>query len=121
MTRLADPQVVGRLRAYLDARWAGMQAATKLDDLSRILGVHSRRITEAVAFLQAESYPVGSIAGVGIFRIKDEAERLRAIRPEANRLRSLAVKLKGLGWRKQAAVVEQLALELGALDTGGRG
>jgi hypothetical protein len=112
MSRLPDPQVIGALRDMLDDTPAGMAHAFPLADAAHLLLCHTRRVTEAVSFLQAQGYPVGSVAGVGIFRIKDEKERQAAIRPEAHRLVSIAKKLRGLGWRRQAAAVEQLALEL---------
>ena len=110
---VADPQVVGRLRDLLDSEAVGMARALPLAEVARRLGVHSRRCSEALSFLQAEGGPYGSAAGRGYFRFACEEERRLAIRPEANRLRSLATKLRGLGWRRQAAAVEQLALELG--------
>ncbi len=121
--RLADPQVVGALREYLDDRPAGMVYAVPLSKLPELLRAwccltsapHTRRVTEAVSFLQAEGYPVGSIAGIGIFRIKDEEERQRAIRPEVHRLASIARKLEGLGYRKAARDLRQMALDLGGV------
>ena len=112
--RLADPQVVGALREILEDA-EGIEKAIPLADLANFMGVHSRRVTEAVSFLQAWHYPVGSVAGIGIWKIKDESERQRAIRPEARRLASIAVKLHGLGFRDQARDLRQLALSLAAV------
>jgi hypothetical protein len=99
-----------------------MEHAIPLSEAAHILLCHSRRVSEAVSFLQAQGYPVGSVAGVGIFRIKNEDERQKAIRPEAHRLVSIARKLDGLGWRQAAKDLRQLALNLGvSLESGGRG
>jgi hypothetical protein len=111
--RPADPQVVGALREALDSDHVGMSRAISLVDLANKLRCHSRRVTEAVAFLQAEGYPAASVAGIGIWKYASESERRRAIRPEASRLVKLSKKLQGMGWRREAAVVAQLALELG--------
>lgn len=111
--RLVDPQIVGAVREALDAEHVGMSRAISLVDLANKLRCHSRRVTEAVSFLQAEGYPAASVAGIGIWRYAGESERKRAIRPEASRLYKIARKLKGMGWRREAALVEQLALDLG--------
>lgn len=113
MTRLADPQTVGALREWLD-RHEGQGKAAHLRTVAAILGVHSRRVTEAVAFLAAEGYPVGSVAGIGIWRLANDEERSAAICPEVNRLRSIARKLRGLGRVAFAGRLEQLALDLEA-------
>jgi hypothetical protein len=112
MARLADPRVVGALRELLDGYAVGMQAAIPLAEVARRLGCHSRRVSEALAFLQCQHGEHGSIAGVGLFRIANEEERQRAIRPEAHRLTKIAAKLEGLGWRKKAAELRQLAFDL---------
>jgi hypothetical protein len=91
--RLADPQVVGALRELLDSEAVGMGRALPLLEVARRLGVHSRRVSEAMSFLQAQRGEHGSIAGVGLFRI--------------------AAKLEGLGWRDRARDLRQLALDLG--------
>jgi hypothetical protein len=110
--RLADPQIVGSLRELLDSEAVGMGRALPLSLVARRLGCHSRRVTEALSFLQAQRGEHGSIAGVGLFRIANEEERRRAIRPEASRLRKIAAKLEGLGWRDKARDLRQLALSL---------
>jgi hypothetical protein len=115
MSRVADPQVVGALRELLNRDAVGIANAIPLDVCARRLGRHSRRITEALSFLQAERGEHGSIAGVGLFRIASEAERQRAIRPEAHRLVSIARKLDGLGWRQAARDLRQLALDIGGV------
>jgi hypothetical protein len=114
MKRLADPQVVGALRSLLDSEAVGIDRAIPLAVVASRLGCHSRRVSEALSFLQAERGEHGSIAGVGLFRIASEEERQRAIRPEAHRLVSIAAKLEGLGWRQQARDLRQLALALGS-------
>jgi hypothetical protein len=110
--RVADPQIVGAVREALDSDHVGMSRAISLVDLANKLRCHSRRVTEAVSFLQAEKYPAASVAGIGIWKYANEAERRRAIRPEASRLVKLSRKLEGMGWRREAAVVAQLALDL---------
>jgi hypothetical protein len=109
--RVADPGVVRSLRSLLDSEAVGVERAIPLAVVAARLGCHSRRVSEAMAEIAGKGY--GSIAGRGMFRIANEDERLLAIRPEANRLRALAKKLDGWGWRRQAAVLEQMALELG--------
>jgi hypothetical protein len=113
MSRAADPGVVRSLRSLLDAEGVGMSRAIPLATVAARLGVHSRRCSEAAAELAATGYPVGSVAGVGLWRIEDEEERRLAIRPEAHRLVSIARRLDGLGWRDAARDLRQLALSLG--------
>jgi hypothetical protein len=110
--RLADPQIVGALRELLDSEAVGMGRALPLLEVARRIGCHSRRVSEALSFLQAARGEHGSISGVGLFRIASEEERRRAIRPEAHRLVTIAAKLEGLGWRDKARDLRQMALDL---------
>lgn len=108
--RPADPGVVRSLRSLLDSEAVGLDRAIPLAVVASRLGCHSRRVSEAMAEIAGEGY--GSVAGRGLFKIETENDRRAAIRPEANRLVSIAARLDGLGWRDVAADLRQLALDL---------
>jgi Mn-dependent DtxR family transcriptional regulator len=110
VVKTADPRVVANLRSLLDGEAVGIDRALPLAVVASRLGVHSRRVSEAMAELAAEGY--GSVAGRGLFKIANEDERRIVIRAEAHRLVSVAARLDGYGWRDAARDLRQLALRL---------
>jgi Mn-dependent DtxR family transcriptional regulator len=110
----ADPDVVRSLRSLLYSEARGIERAIPLAVVARRLGVHSRRVSEAMADLAPHGY--GSIAGRGLFKIETEEERRLVIRAEAHRLVSVAARLEGYGWRDAARDLRQLALRLDGRD-----
>jgi hypothetical protein len=97
MTRsLPCPQLTYGLQAYLRHSCVGRENAASLRELAGVFHIHSRRISEAVAFLVAEGEPIGAVSGVGFWIVASEEERQAALVPERRRLASIQRRLRGL-------------------------
>jgi predicted DNA-binding transcriptional regulator YafY len=108
---LPDPQLVYGLRALLESSHVGRENAISLKDAAAAFHVHTRRITEAVAFLCASGVAIGAVAGVGYWIVRTDDERRAALRPERARLESIKRRVAGLDRALYEAI--QRALDLG--------